>query len=125
MAKRGQPTKKVPRVEARLEEALSKGLPRWAACAYAKISQQAFYEWMHNDEFKAKVLGWEAHALSDLVEGVYKVPAGKMFLLSRRFRADYGDKVEIEHSGGVQVSYVNDWRGPAPDASSGPADSTD
>jgi len=116
MAKRGQPTKKVPRVEARLEEALSKGLPRWAACAYAKISRSAFNEWLHDPAFNQKVLEWETVAMTSLIEGVAKVPAGKMFLLSRRFRADYGDKVEIAHSGGVQVSYVNDWRGSTPDA---------
>lgn len=121
--KRGQPTKRTPRTLARLEEALRKGLPRWAACAYAKISSQCFYEWMREQpSFEASVLEWEAAALTELVAGVRKTTPGKMFLLARRFRSDYGDKVEIEHVGGVKVEYVNDWRGPAPDAAPGPED---
>ena len=32
-------------------------------------------------------------------------------LLSMRFRDDWGEQLKIEHTGGVQVTYVNDWRG--------------
>ena len=122
----GRPTKRVPRTLARLEEALTKGLPRWAACAYAKISNQAFYEWMKDPTFAQQIAEWEATALSRLVGKVAKEPQGNRFLLAHRFRADYGDRVEIEHTGGVQVYYTNDWRKASDVAlpSSGPANST-
>jgi len=124
--KPGRPTKKVPRTLARLEEALTKGLPRWAACAYAKISRQAFHEWMQDPTFQEQVIEWEASALGTLVAAVKREPLGNRFLLARRFRADYGEKVEIEHTGGVTIEYVNDWRTSTPaDAPPWSADSTD
>jgi hypothetical protein len=124
--KMGRPTKKVPRTLARLEEALTKGLPRWAACAYAKISQQCFYEWMHQPAFESQVLEWEAAAMNQMVAAVRKEPRGNQFLLARRFRQDYGDEVKIEHSGAVLVEYTNNWRstGEAADAPPWTADST-
>jgi len=108
--KRGRPTKRVPRTLSHLEEALTKGLPRWAACAYAKISRETFNQWLKEPEFENKVLGWEARSMFALVEGVKEESHGKQFLLSRRFRSDYGEHVEIEHSGAITVEYTNDWR---------------
>ena len=48
--------------------------------------------------------------MARLVAGVMKEPRGKQFLLARRFRADYGDKVELEQSGSIEVRFVDDWR---------------
>lgn len=104
--KRGRPTKKTNRTLDRLEEALRKGLPRWAACAYAKISRQAFYEWLQDPEFEAQVLEWEAASMDDLIKAVKKEPKGNQFLLARRFRPDYGDKVEVETKGEQTVNVV-------------------
>ena len=54
--KKGRPTKRTDRLEAKLEEYLVMGLPRWAACALVGISRQCFSEWMHQvPGFKEKV----------------------------------------------------------------------
>jgi hypothetical protein len=111
----GRPTKRTERVLNRLQEALEKGLPRWAACALAKISYDAFNEWMNKDpEFKASVLEWEAASMEDMIEGVKRETKGNQYLLGRRFRDDYGDKLNIESKGEqkVTVEVVRDRANP-------------
>ena len=108
--KKGRPTKRTDRLEAKLEEYLVMGLPRWAACALVGISRQCFSEWMHQvPGFKEKVESYEARALSDMVQRVKREPRGNQYLLSRRFRDDYGDKlaVEVEQRGPLPVRFVD------------------
>lgn len=103
--KMGRPTKKTPRTLDRLEEALTKGLPRWAACSYARISRQTFNDWLQKQpQFRAQVEAWEAQAMFDMVEKAKREPKGNQWLLSRRFRDDYGDKLQLEQSGDVTLN---------------------
>ena len=96
----GRPTKQTPRVEDRLETSLRAGLPRWAACASAKITYPTFKTWLDTKpEFLALVSEWEAAAVADLVERVKREPKGNQFLLARRFRPDYGDRLTVENQG--------------------------
>jgi hypothetical protein len=100
----GRPTKQTDRTLSRLEEALTKGLPRWAACAYAKISRQTFNTWLQKPAFKSMVERWEAEAMFEMVEKAKREPKGNQFLLARRFRDDYGDKLQVEQSGEINLT---------------------
>jgi len=105
----GRPTKKTPRTLDRLEEALTKGMPRWAACAYARISRQTFNDWLQKQPaFRAQVEGWEAQAMFDMVERARREPRGNQWLLARRFRDDYGDRVSVDiEAGPLPITFVN------------------
>ncbi len=41
--------------------------------------------------------------MREMVKNVKKEPKGNQFLLARRFRQDYGDKVEVAQTGEVSL----------------------
>lgn len=106
---------------------LRTGCTHRAAYGLARISRDTFYEWMRTDpDFSAKVREAEAVAEADWLQRA--VAEGKNFtkLLSMRFRDDWGERIEIEHTGGVEITYTNSWRaGAAADAPPWSADSTE
>lgn len=114
--KLGQPTKMTRRRLERLQEALEKGLPRWAACAYAKISRQCFNEWLQGTQdppdqpgkFRQMVAEWEAVALNGWVDAISKQPDGARFLITKRFREDYGDALRVDTVGSLVIKVIED-----------------
>jgi hypothetical protein len=118
-------SKRTPRREAVILSMLRTGCTHRAAYGRACICKETFYEWMKDPVFSNKVRQAESFAEEAWLKQAVDEGRNAPKLLSMRFRDDWGEQLKIEHSGGVQVSYVNDWRGPAPDASSGPADSSD
>ena len=79
---------------------LRKGLSHKACYGAAHIDRDTFYDWIRtNPAFSASVQAAEAEAEAKWLEGTEEEQGGKRWLLSRRFRPDYGDKVEVEHSG--------------------------
>lgn len=104
----GRPTKKTDRTLSRLEEALTKGLPRYWACTYAKISRQTFNTWLQKPSFKAMVERWEAEAMFSMVAAAKREPRGNQWLLARRFRDDFGDKLQVDLDvGPIPITFVN------------------
>jgi len=82
---------------------------------------------MHNPEFGEAVRHAEAEAESDWLCAALKdaKPPDRIKLMSLRYRQDWGEQLKIEHTGGVNITYVNDWRGPTTDAPPGATDSQD
>jgi hypothetical protein len=118
-------SKKTPRVVGVILAMLRTGCTHRAAYGMACISRETFYAWMRDDPiFSANVR--EAEAVAEAYWLQQAVAEGKNFtkLLSLRFRDDWGEQLKIEHAGGVQVAYVNNWRGPASVSAQGTANST-
>lgn len=118
-------SKRTPRREAVILSMLRTGCTHRAAYGRAGICKETFYEWMKDADFSNKVRRAESFAEEEWLKQAVAEGRNAPKLLSMRFRDDWGEQLRIEHTGGVSINYVNDWRGPATDAPSGAADSTD
>ncbi len=59
--------------------------------------------------FRESILAAEAKVEQRLLDqAIGTDPIGARWYLSRKFRKDYGDKVEVEHSGDIELVFVDD-----------------
>lgn len=101
-------------------DALLEGCTHRAAYGMARISAETFYRWLKEQPvFCEDVRAAEAWAESQWLEAAKADPKSRVKLLSLRFRDDWGERIQLEHMGGVSVTYTNDWRGAPADAPPG------
>lgn len=112
-----RPSKYTPETAKKITDAIRLGATFGLACQYAGISEDTFARWREKyadfaeavkEAEGAGVVGWLAKIEKAANEGTWQAAAWK---LERRYPREYGRTVqEHEHSGRIQVEYVNDWR---------------
>lgn len=116
MAKVGRHTKLTKELIENVYEGFSKGLSVQAVCALNHIGRATFYDWKKQGdqatsgllrEFSEKVDSGLAEAEKRWVESVEKEQGGSRWLLAHRLRQDWGEKIEVNHSGAVE--FVVSW----------------
>jgi hypothetical protein len=99
-----------------ITDGIEEGLPIKAVVGRARIGKTIYYRWIKQGE--EDIENGVDSMFSYLVDEVYLAeaklmqkwitqtagePQGTRWLLSRRFRENFGDKLELEHSGTVDV----------------------
>lgn len=111
----GRRTKYTAEVAKKITDAIRVGATYELAAKYAGVHYDTFNEWRKaKSEFSEAInmaegqgaLGWLAKIEQAANDGTWQAAAWK---LERRYPREYGRQV-IEHSGKVDVEYVNDWR---------------
>jgi hypothetical protein len=96
----GRHTKLTPHREFVIMSMLSQGNTRRAACGAVHIDEDTFRVWMlKNPVFSGAVHGAEAIAEERWLRSALDEPGGHKWALSRRFSADWGDKLEVLNTG--------------------------
>ena len=99
---------------------LEAGMTRSAASALSGISQSTFYQWMAENQqfgrpdgslmqFSDAVEEAEASAQDVLLKEIRKDKGGAKWIMARRFRNDWGDRVDINTSGEQKVRIVVEY----------------
>ena len=100
-------SKKTPAVLEIIREALEKGSTHTAAYGLARVDMTTFYKWLREDpEFTELVKNAESVAEARWLEKTEKEHTGSRWLLSRRFRKDWSERIQHEHLGVVTVNVV-------------------
>jgi AcrR family transcriptional regulator len=91
-----------------LKDWLEAGTTRKAACAAAGISKETFYNWVESKPgFLDSVIAWEAEAERRWIRLSEKErPGNSIKLLAKRFRDEWGDRLELSHSGTVAYEVI-------------------
>jgi hypothetical protein len=106
---RGRKTKRTPELEKVLFGAIKKGCTHKAACGVAGIHPDTFYTWLNDfPDFADSVTEAENQAEAAFTQMVFESARedGKFALewLKRRRRAEWGDSIKQELSGGVSIT---------------------
>ncbi len=102
----GRPTKMTPEVIGKLEEAFAIDSSIEEASFYAGIHRDTYYEWIKNnpelsDRFEALRNRPVLKARQEVVKGLDDDKNFSFKYLSRKRPHEFGDKLQVEHSGGV------------------------
>lgn len=114
-------TIRTPEKEIALTNALHARPSIAAACRKARISRNAYYEWIAADNgFKARMkvardIGLDALEDALIDRGLKNDTTAAIFMLKSHRREIYGDRVTNEHEGGltIRVEYADDHDKPA------------
>lgn len=94
----GAKSKKTPERLAIVKEMLEEGCSRRACYGAIGIRSGTWHRWLKEDEdFKALVCKAEAVAERRLLQQALDIPRNIMTVLSRRFRQDWSERVQVEH----------------------------
>lgn len=100
-------------------EIIEKGNFAKTAIQATGISESSYYRWLkqgqedsENDvesierKFWESVKQAEARSEIELIERVKEEPTGNRWLLARRFRDRFGDRLEVDHTGKTEIEIV-------------------
>jgi len=99
---------------------LKAGMTRRASCALAGIADSTFYGYLAENaqfarpdgelvEFSRAVEEAEAEAEEGLLRDIRKDKGGAKWIMARRFRADWGDKLDVNTTGEQKVRIVVEY----------------
>jgi len=118
--KLGRPTKFTDERIGKIVKSLGSGMTRSAACMLAGVSKSTFYQWKaDNPEFGRSdgslmhfldaVEKAEAEAQDELLRDIRKDKGGAKWIMARRFRRDWGDKLDVNTTGEQRVKILVEY----------------
>ena len=116
----GRPTRLTPELVEKIVPIIEAGNYIQTACMALGVSRSSFFAWMKRgredreegtvtifSDFLDDVEEAEAVAEARLLEGAKREPGGKRWLLSRRFGQRFGDQLELNVAGAMNV--IVEW----------------